>query len=86
VDDAADDQRHERQHVAHRVRHRVHLEAGVVAVDADRELIGRLAAAVDADGRAELLGLGPDDVEARVAEVLVADVLRRTPCRRARAR
>ena len=38
---------------------------------------GRLAAAVHADRGAEALGLRPDDVEARVVEVLVANVLRR---------
>ena len=77
VQDAADGERHHREHLPDGVREGVDLEARLEAIDADRHLVDRLAAAVDADGDVEALGLAPDDVEARVVEVLVAHVLRR---------
>ena len=77
VQDAAHGERHDRDHLADGVREGVHLEARLPAVDADRHLVDRLAAAVDADRDAELLGRLPHDVEARIVEVLVAHVLRR---------
>jgi hypothetical protein len=56
---------------------RVDAETRVEALDHERSLPGRLAAAVRADRDAEPLGGPPDDVEGGIVQVLVADVGRR---------
>src|SRR5262249_48206570 len=77
MEDAAHGERHDRDHLTHGMGEGVHLETGLPAVDANRHLVDGLAAAVHAHRDAEVLGRLPHHVEARVVEVLVADVLRR---------
>src|SRR5947199_7301912 len=76
VQDAAQREGHDRDHLPDGVREGVHLEPGAPPVDADRHLVDRLPAAVDADRDAEAFSLGPDHIEAPIIEVLLADVLR----------
>src|SRR5262245_4596813 len=77
MEDAAHRERHDGDHLADGVGEGVHLEPRLPAVDPERHLIDGLTAAVHAHRDAEVLGRLPHHVEARVVEVLLADVLGR---------